>query len=149
MCEPTTVMIGLSALSIAMTAYAANEQKKATNAAAAVQQQQINDQASAETDNRIREAREARARARVGAAESGVMGGSVDALMSDILFQSGRDVSLIEKNRKNGAMASETERLGRNRVTNAEAAGRIVNTVTSSYNSYQGIQANNARKIGD
>ena len=145
MCEPTTIALAVTTVAgLASAAYAANEQKSAINDAAEVQQKQVDDQASLQTDERVREAREARARARVSAAEAGVMGNSVDAVMSDIMFQSGRDVSIIEKNRQNGIAASETERRARVSGVNAELISSFANTGARAYSAFNSTKAINS-----
>ena len=137
MCEPTTIVMAVSAVvGIATAAYSAQQQKKAVEQAAAVQQKQIDDSASAEKEDRIRAARDARSQARAAAAEAGIAGGSVDALLNDAFMQSGRDVSRIEKNRQNGVDASNAEASGRIRTSNAEAIGQIVNSATDFYTDY-------------
>ena len=113
------------------------QQQKATEAMAAVQQQQINDQAAQKTNDRMQEARRLRAQARASAAEAGVAGNSVDSLLDDIYGQAGRDVALIETNRKNGIAASEADAAGRIRMSKAEMWSGIVSSAANSYDSYQ------------
>lgn len=113
------------------------QQQKATEAAAAVQQQQINDQAQQKTQERMEEARRLRAQARASAAEAGVAGNSIDVMLDDIYGQAGRDVALIEHNRKNGIDASEVEADSRNRMSRAEMWGSIAQTGSNSYDSFQ------------
>jgi len=102
MCAPLAIPLALAAVSVGVGLFQANQNKHAVEAQLKEQQRQTNEQASAQTEDRIKAAREARAAARAAAAESGVAGNSSDAVLTDIQFQASRDVSRIEKNRENG-----------------------------------------------
>lgn len=139
MCDGGVVSVPLTMMVIgALTAkQMQKQQQKATEAMAAVQQQQINDQAAQKTNERMEEARKLRAQARASAAEAGVAGNSVDALLDDIYGQAGRDVALIETNRKNGIDASAADAAGRIRMSKAEMWSGVASSAVNSYDSYQ------------
>jgi len=103
MCEPATItMVAVAAVGALTAAYTANQNKHAVEDQLKEQQKQTDQAASAQMEDRVKAAREARAAARAAAAESGVSGNTADAQLNDIVFQASRDVSRIEKNRENG-----------------------------------------------
>lgn len=103
MCEPATItMVAVAVIGAATAAYTANQNKHAVEDQLKEQQKQTDQVASAQMEDRVKAAREARAAARAAAAESGVSGNTADAQLNDIVFQASRDVSRIEKNRENG-----------------------------------------------
>lgn len=107
------------------------QQKKAVAEMAKVQQDQINDQAQQRTLDRMEEARALRAQARAAAAEAAVSGNSIDLLLDDITGQAGRDVSIIERNRRNGVLASDAEASARLRGAHAEMVGGVLGSATN------------------
>jgi len=113
------------------------QQAKAVAGASALQQQQINEQTAERTDARIREARELRASLRAQAAESGISGNSVTLMGDDMMGQAGRDVALLEKNRKHAVAASASEARARIRASRAEMLGGLIQTGNSAYSHYQ------------
>lgn len=136
MCEPASITMGVMAvLSAGAAVYSANQQKHALEDQAKFQQAQIDQAAMAQTDDRIKAAREQRAAARAASAESGASGNSTDAILQDILMQSGRDVSRIEKNRENGQL--ETQQQARSRT--AEINGQLVTGLAGAAS--QGVTA--------
>ena len=114
--------IAMAAAAAGTAAYGANQQKIATERQMRFKQRQIDDSAQAQTDDRLNAAREQRAAAKAASAESGVSGNSSTAILNDILMQSGRDVSRIEKNRENGQL--ETQQQARSRTS--EINGQLV-----------------------
>lgn len=96
-------------VSAGVAAYSANQKKHAAESEAKIHQSQINDAAGARENDRLKAAREARATARVASAEAGVSGNTVNDTLNDITFQSGRDVSRIDKNRENGIAESNAQ----------------------------------------
>lgn len=123
MCDPVSVTMGVMAVVGAGAAvYSKNQATHALEDQMKFQQEQTDQQASAQTDDRIKAAREQRAAARAASAESGVSGNSSDAILQDILMQSGRDVSRIEKNRENGQLETMQQAKGRT----AEINGNLV-----------------------
>lgn len=104
MCEPVTIMTGLSLAMAGVGVYSQNETAKAQADAIRVQQEserketlQRNEE---ELGQRVRASREARARARarVAAGESGAMGASFAASMNQSLQDQDNDAALIQKN---------------------------------------------------
>lgn len=138
MCEPTT--IATVAVMVATSVYAAQEQKKATKAQLKVQQSEIDAAAATQKNERMEEARALRASARAAAAEAAIGGNSVDAISTDIMGQAGRDVALIETNRRNGTLASSAEANARIRVANAEmissSGSAIAGGINTGYSNY-------------
>lgn len=142
MCEPTSIAMAATAVvSAAMAVRSANQQKHAVEAGMKLQQQQIDQSASANTEDRMAAAREQRASARAAAAEVGVSGNSTDAVLSDILMQSGRDVSRIEKNRQNGIAESSAQA----RAKFGEINGQLVASLGDS--AATGIKAYGAHRL--
>ena len=141
MCYVAIPYIVMAVAAIGTAAYAANQQKIATERQMKSQQEQTDQGAQAQTDDRLKAAREQRAAARAAAAESGASGNSTDAIMNDIMMQSGRDVSRIEKNRENGQL--ETSQQARSRYS--EINGQLISSVGSSAASaYSGYSAKTA-----
>lgn len=116
------------AASTAMAAYSANQQEIALEDAAKLKGKQQNEAAQLQTNDRLKEARERRAQARAASAESGVSGNSTNAILHDILMQSGRDVTRIEKNRINGVLSTQQQVRGRS----SEINGQLIAGVASS-----------------
>jgi len=141
MCYVAIPYIVMAVAAIGTAAYAANQQKIATERQMKSQQEQTDQGAQAQTDDRLKAAREQRAAARAASAESGASGNSTDAIMNDIMMQSGRDVSRIEKNRENGQL--ETSQQARSRYS--EINGQLISSVGSSAASaYSGYSAKTA-----
>ena len=141
MCYVAIPYIVMAVAAIGTAAYAANQSKIATERQMKFQQEQTDQGAQAQTDDRLKAAREQRAAARAAAAESGASGNSTDAIMNDIMMQSGRDVSRIEKNRENGQL--ETSQQARSRYS--EINGQLISSVGSSAASaYSGYSAKTA-----
>jgi len=128
----------MAVLAAGATVYQANQQRHALENQMKVAQQQTDQAAMAQTDDRIKAAREQRAAARAASAESGASGNSTDAILNDIMMQSGRDVSRIEKNRENGQL--ETQQQARSRT--AEINGQLVTGLAGAAS--QGASAGSA-----
>lgn len=133
-------MVAVAAVGAITAAYTANQNKHAVEDQLKEQQKQTNQAASAQMEDRVKAAREARAAARAAAAESGVAGNSADAQLNDIVFQASRDVSRIEKNRENGyneagigASARIGEINGQLTASAVQSAGTIANSTASYY----------------
>lgn len=122
---------------IAGAVYANGEQKKATKEALKVQQSEIDASAATQKNERMEEARALRATARAAAAEAAIGGNSVDAISIDVMGQAGRDVALIETNRRNGTLASSAEANARIRSANAEMVQGIGSAATTGAAGYQ------------
>jgi len=142
MCGPVAIPIAMAVMSIGVAAYQANENKHAVEAQLKEQQKQTDQQASAQMEDRIKAAREARASARAAAAESGVMGNTADAQLNDITFQASRDVSRIEKNRVNGINQAVTGAASRFSEINGQLASSVAQSASSgSQAAYAGYVA--------
>jgi hypothetical protein len=112
MCEPTTIMLAISAVGAGMS-YVGGQQN-ASNAAKAAndstklgyQQEnerlsQVNDQSALDKSERIKQGLLERAKASTIAGESGALGISSDRLILDSFMQEGTDMASLEKNRLN------------------------------------------------
>ncbi|WP_266156777.1 virion core protein, T7 gp14 family [Dyella silvatica] len=127
------VPIIMAVVAAGTAAYQANQNKHAVEAQMREQQKQIDQSASAQTEDRMKAAREARASARAASAESGVSGNSVDAVLNDLLFQSSQDVARIEKNRQNGIAESTQQARSRFGEINGQLASSVASSVASAY----------------
>lgn len=147
MCGPLAIPIIMAVTAVATTAYtidSANKQQSALNKAAQTQQDQIDAGASQQTEDRLKAAREQRASARAASAESGASGNSTDAILSDLMMQSGRDVSRIEKNRENGIIESQQEA----RSKTGEINGQLISGIASSAQTGMSAYSNYKIKSG-
>lgn len=102
MCEPTTILaIGAMAMA-GVSAYAQNQSAKAQTEAMTAQAETERLEQSSATEEamgqRIRAAREQRARARVAAGESGAMGASFAAMVNQSIQDQSMDSALAAKN---------------------------------------------------
>jgi len=113
-----------------------NQQAKATASAARTQQEQVNAQAAERSDERIREARELRASLRASSAEAGVAGNSIVLLGDDMMGQGGRDLALIDKNRRTANEAIKAEAKARIRASRAELLGGLLGQGGKAYSNY-------------
>lgn len=136
MCEPTTITVAIAAVSAATAVYTANQNKHAVEDQLKEQQKQTNQAASAQMEDRVKAAREARAAARAAAAESGVAGNSVDAQLNDIVFQASRNVSRIEKNRENGVTEAGIGASARIGEINGQLAASVIESATPTAKAY-------------
>lgn len=109
MCEPTTIMLGMAALSAVTTGVSmvsqrqqAKAQTKAINQANEIQAEQISDQKGVELSERARAARRERGTARVLAGEAGINlgSGSFMAQLQGSAMNQYNDSGLILQNEK-------------------------------------------------
>lgn len=138
-------MMGVSAV---IGLIGAKKQGDANNKAAKIQQQEIDQQASVAMVDRVAEGRAARASARAAAAESGVSGNSLDSIINDAYMQTGKDVSIIEKNRQNGIASSVAENGARNSAVNAEAGTQVINAGLSAYSNHTKLKISKEAPVG-
>lgn len=135
-----TVPIITAVLGAATAVYGVKKQNEGTQAMLDQQQSQIDASAVQKKQQRMEEARALRATARASAAEAAIGGNSFAMIETDIMGQAGRDLALIETNRRNGSLASASEANARTRVANAEAfaaiGGSLANGATSAYRNY-------------
>jgi hypothetical protein len=151
MCGPAAVPIAMAVVTAATAAVTANQQKHTAERIGRMQQDQTNQAASAQMDDRLKQAREARAQARVASAEAGVSGISVDAQLNDILMQSNRDVSRIEKNRENGVVEAQMSQRARTAEINGQLVATGINAADSStklYGEAKRLAAERAERYG-
>lgn len=113
MCEPTTIMLAVSAISAAASAYS---QKRAGEAQAEITQQQyeerseqMSDAANAEMSLKARQARKERERMRVLTGEAGVSGNSFEAMLGDSLQQQDMGFANMRTNARNQQQALHTQ----------------------------------------
>lgn len=102
MCEPTTIMVGLSIATAAVSTYAQREtakaQRDAINQQAEHEREEVYESAEEELGQRIKAQRERRARARTAAGESGAMGNSFAAQINQMISDQGMEAALVAKN---------------------------------------------------
>jgi hypothetical protein len=133
MCEPTTIAtVTMAVLAAGSAAYQANQNKHAVEAQLKEQQKQVDQQASGQLEDRVKAAREARAAARAAAAESGVMGNSADAVLTDIVLQASRDVSRVEKNRESGFNEASVQASSRFAEINGQLAASVAQSTSTA-----------------
>lgn len=113
MCEPTTAMLAITAITAGASYVAADKQadaqeaaieasQQATELANAAQIEELNGSTMDEKSDLAREAMVRRGQLRVATGESGVGGLVVDSLMQDVDAQTGRAISRVEENRLRG-----------------------------------------------
>lgn len=104
MCEiiSATTMAYISIASAAVSVYATQQSAKAQRGAIKAQQEnereEVHAKAEEELGQRIRQARERRARARVAAGESGALGASFAASINQSLADTDYDAAIVSKN---------------------------------------------------
>lgn len=145
MCEPTTIMLAISAASAVTSYVSANQnaeaQAKASNDATAlsyeqntVRQGQINDQSALDKSERVKQGMLERAKMATIAGESGALGLSSDRLLADSFMQEGTDIASLEKNRQNNQVQTgyanrQAEATGKSEINKAEAnKGNLLQT---------------------
>lgn len=128
--------IVMAVAAVGTAAYSANQQKIATERQMRFQQEQTDQSAQAQTEDRLKAAREQRAAARAASAESGASGNSSDAILNDIMMQSGRDVSRIEKNRENGQLETQQQARSRFSEINGQLVSSSINSAAGAYAGY-------------
>jgi hypothetical protein len=112
MCEPTTALLIMSAVSAGLTyvqgtknaenmAEAANDATEASYAQNTERLEQVNDQAALDKTERTKQGMLERAKLATIAGESGALGLSSDRLLNDSFMQEGTDIASLEKNRIN------------------------------------------------
>ena len=155
MCEPTTIMLGMAALSAVTTGVSmvgqrsqAKAQVRATNKANALQAEQISDQHGVELSERARAARRERGQARVLAGEAGINlgSGSFMAQLQGSAMNQYNDSGLILQNEKaqQGSRAAQANTLMSNilKPSGAEMALTIgANAVQSGYQAHSAYKA--------
>jgi len=102
MCDPVTILTGLSIASAAVGVYSQQQTAEAQAKAIGVQQEneriEVAAAAEEELGVRVKEAREKRARARVAAGESGALGASFAASINQSISDQDNTAALVQKN---------------------------------------------------
>lgn len=119
MCDPITLAIGAAvattAVSVVGQIQSANAANKAIEAQHAIKQKQIDQAATAEIDDRLRQARREQGRILVAAGESGlnIESGAVEALLSDAAMQAtlANERSLANRESRKEATTAEANSL--------------------------------------
>lgn len=143
MCDGGTfsVPIAMAIIGAGTAVYQGKQQAKAIQKQMDNEQKQIDSKAQVDTNNRMAEMRALRATARASAAEAAVGGNSLMAIDSDIQAQAGRDVAIVEDNRKRGVETASIDAQARARVNKAEtiggAATSLAGGASSAYGNYQ------------
>lgn len=114
MCEPVTIMttlaIASTAASIVGEVKSAKRQEAAIREQLAATEAEVNTKASAEVNDRLREARREQARVKVAAGEAGLkLGGSIDLLLMDSMMQAGLSNERTLGNRERELRAARSE----------------------------------------
>ncbi len=131
MCEPTSIMMGLSIAS-SVSSFMGGQQQASSVADAqddnlnayykqtAQKQTEINEAAASDTLERRKQGMVDRAESVTAAGESGALGFTSDRLISDSLMQQGTDITFIENNRSNAVKQTNNE----NKSAQANAQSR-------------------------
>lgn len=126
-----SVPIAMAVVGAGVAVHQGRQQAKAIAEQQQDRQKQIDAASQQQTNDRMAEGRRLRAAARAAAAEAAVSGNSLFAIESDIEAQTGRDVALIESNRKSGIESSLSETQSSLRSTRAEAISGAVGSAAS------------------
>jgi len=155
MCEPisATAMMWISIGTAAVSTYAQHETAKAQADAIGVQQEnertEAHDIAEEELGDRVKVAREKRARARVAAGESGALGASFAAQINQSLADQDQDAALISKNlafaQRGIDDRANTSLSGIRDPSALEAGLNIAGAGISGYNQGLGLEARRAK----
>lgn len=148
MCDPVTMTV-LAVASTGVGLYAQNEQASAQRdlikGQAKAEREEARDRAEEELGDRVRANREARARARVAAGESGAMGASFAASINQSLADQDTEAALIQKNLQFSQRATgdrELQALTQARGVSALEAGlQLGSAGLQGYNTGLGLKA--------
>lgn len=139
MCEPTTIIAVTTAVLGAVQADKnASKQRKAYRKAQALEEKEVNRQKSIDANQKIQQAKEARARIKARAAGAGISGLTLDTLQNNVDHQLGTDLAVIEGN-KDSAVTSSRSQLD-SRLNNTQGANwlntglQIAGTVANNNN---------------
>lgn len=142
MCDPLTIGIGLAVVTTAVSTIgeiqSANSANKAIKAQYAAKTKEVDQAATAEINNRLREARREEARITVAAGESGLSleSGAVKALQSDAEMQAGLANQQSLANRESRKEAARTE-ANANMVSKPTALGAGLRIAIAGANAAQ------------
>lgn len=148
MCDPVT-MTTLAVASTGISLYAQHEsaeaQADAIEAQEANEREEARERAEEEIGQRVRQAREARARALVAAGESGAMGQSFAVAMNQALQDQDMDTALVSKNLAHQQRAiSDKANTARSQIRDPsaiEAGLQLATAGVSGYNTGLSLEA--------
>lgn len=152
MCEPTTILMGLSIATAAAGAVAqadtAKQRQRSVNEQADARAEEINAQKTIEAGERVKQARAERARLRVAAGEAGIGGVSFEDQLFDSFLQEDLDLGNLAKDKEFQLRATEANRrsgLAQSQGPSALETG--LNIAGAGYAGYSaGLQIKDTRK---
>ena len=142
MCEPATIMMGLT-IAQGVSSFVGGQQQASAQADAAIannqafyeqtkiKQTQINEEYANKEFERRKEGQRARAEAMTAAGESGALGFTADRLIADTFMQQGFDLVAMENNRNNAIKQTNAE--------NKSSQARTQSAVNSAYSDAPGF----------
>lgn len=137
MCNPVAAMVAIGAGTTVQTIQHrqnARQQARFYGQARQEQDRQINQQRGLDMENRARRAREERARLRAMSAETGLTGVTMNTLLRDVDFQSGRDIATLEQNRVNQLRDSQMRHQSNlNMISQPDYLGSFLNAGLQIY----------------
>lgn len=154
MCEPVTIGTAVSIAATGVSLYAQDQTAKAQARAIAIQQgnerEEAYERAEEEVGERVRTAREARARALVAAGESGVGGQSFAAAMNQSLQDQDMDTALVAKNLAHQLRANEDRaNTARSQIRSPSAIEAGLSIASAGLRGYEtGVRLKNAKSGG-
>lgn len=156
MCDPVTmtiVAVASTAAGIVGQVQSAKAQQRAIDAQFEQSQKEFAAKASAETNDRLREARREQSRIKVAAGEAGLqLGGSIDLLLKDSMLQSSMAAGRIQDNQGREVLNAKAEADSMSsrveRPTLLSAGLQIANSGVSGYERGQSIKINRAAAAG-
>lgn len=134
----TSLAIATTAAGIVSQVQSAKRQEAAIRDQLAVTENEINDKASGEVNDRLREARREQARIKVAAGEAGLkLGGSIDLLLQDSMMQAGlaNERTLGNRERETAAARAEANSM-LSRVERPTLLGAGLQLATAGMNGY-------------
>ena len=142
MCEPATIMMGLT-IAQGVSSFIGGQEQASSQADAAianneafyeqtkVKQEEINERYRKDDFERRKEGQRARAEAMTAAGESGALGFSADRLLADPYLQQGFDLVAMENNRNNAIKQTNQE--------NKSSQAKTQSAVNSAYSDAPGF----------
>ena len=142
MCEPATIMMGLS-IAQGVSSFIGGQETASNQADAAIannqafyeqtkiKQEEINEKYRNDAFERRKEGQRARAEAMTAAGESGALGFTADRMIADTFMQQGFDLVAMENNRNNAIKQTNQE--------NKSSQARTQSAVNSAYSDAPGF----------
>lgn len=145
MCEPTSIMYGLAAVSAAYGVYTTKEnarkQSKALAVQAAAQRKQTYDAYSEKANVRMQQARAERSRLQAASAESGLTGVSVSDILNDTDMKAGTDIANMQAGYSDGIDTANSEyQSSLNRIQQPDYLGAALQVGGSGLSYYNQMQ---------